>query len=191
MNKANNQHTARPIKTIITLSFLAALAFAAQAHASPHGHGSLDWAKVTQVEAVYRDVERREPDEHCWYEQNNYSDFDYTDKSYTSTIMGGIIGGAIGNAVGHKKKNKRIGTAVGAILGASIGHDIGERQGNRSLGAQTHTSKKRCERSYRVVNEREHVGYDVWYRYHGQVYKTHMKHHPGKRIRVRVSVDPV
>ena len=35
------------------------------------------------------------------------------------------------------------------------------------------------------------MGYRVKYRYKGRVFSTRMKHHPGKRIPVRVSVAPV
>ena len=44
---------------------------------------------------------------------------------------------------------------------------------------------------YKVQRESKLTGYDVTYKYHGNIYTTSMPHDPGKRIKVAVSVQPV
>lgn len=171
--------------------FAAFLSLSSLSHAGSKYHGSEDWAKVTQVEPITRMVEHRTPETHCWTEQVEYHQPHRNDRSYTSTVLGGIIGGAIGNAVGHKKKNKQIGTAVGAILGASIGSDMGSNRNHYAEGRSQYHNERRCETTHQVSYEEEVVGYKVWYRYHGQTYTTRMDHKPGKKIRVRVNVSPL
>ncbi|MFT6264031.1 MAG: hypothetical protein ACJAWS_000163 [Oleiphilaceae bacterium] len=160
-------------------------------------HHLVNWAKVTRVEPITHRVERRIPEEQCWNEQVKYYDGHrdhYRDRgnSYTSTIVGGIIGGALGNAVGHKKKNKKIGTAVGAILGASIGSEIGASgRKHHKVSTSRYRNERRCEVTYHVNYEEEILAYRVWFRYKGEEYKTRMNHKPGKKIKVRVSVEPI
>jgi uncharacterized protein YcfJ len=180
------------INFLTTSIVLFLMIFSSLSNAGGRHHSSVNWAKVTHVEPITRTVERRIPEKHCWNEQTRYYD-DYRDRgnTYTSTIMGGVIGGALGNAVGHKKKNKQIGTAVGAILGASIGNEIASN--GRRHKTSTHHSRnpQRCNVTHHVNYEEEIVAYRVWYRYKGEEYRTRMKYKPGKKIKVRVSVEPV
>ncbi len=171
--------------------FIQFLLLSSLSYAGGKHHGAEDWAMVTQVEPITRMIEHRIPETHCWTEQVEYYQPRDSERSYTSTVLGGIIGGAIGNAVGHKKKNKQIGTAVGAILGASIGSDIGSKGSHYTGGRPQRHNERRCETSHQVSYEEEIVGYKVWYRYHGQIYKTRMDHKPGKKIKVRVNVSPI
>lgn len=155
----------------------------------PH-HDKADWAKVTHVEPITRTVEHSTPHKTCWNERVHYNQPRHQNDSYTGTIMGGIIGGAIGNAVGHGKKNKQVGAVVGSILGASVGHEISSKNRYQSGSYSTYHDKKRCSFEERIRYEEEVVGYHVSYRYRGDVYQTRMNQHPGKRIKVRVSVEP-
>jgi uncharacterized protein YcfJ len=41
------------------------------------------------------------------------------------------------------------------------------------------------------VTKEEVVGYDVAYKYRGSVFHTQMADHPGNKIKVKVTVDPV
>ena len=41
-----------------------------------------------------------------------------------------------------------------------------------------------------TVGEREILGYDVEYRYHGDVYASRLSYDPGARMRVRIDVSP-
>ena len=77
-------------------------------------------------------------------------------------------------------------------LGASVGSHAGEYGGGYDRGGYTRTEYQRqCETvdDYHVENHID--GYDVAYRYHGDVYHTTMPYDPGDRIAVDVSVRPV
>ena len=184
MNAASNE------KKSVIVFMLVGMLFSAFSYAGPR-HSSVNWAKVTRVEPVTRMVEHRIPEERCWNEQVNYYDDRRHDNTYSSTILGGIIGGALGNAVGHKKKNKKIGTAVGAILGASIGSDMASNGRRSDTRFRRNRTERRCDVSHQVSYEEEVVAYRVWYRYKGEEYKTRMTHKPGKKIKVRVRVEPI
>ena len=145
-------------------------------------HAEYDWAEVVDVSPVHEMVQRVEPVEECYetrvYERRN--------RSATPSIVGAIIGGALGNAVGRSNTNKKVGTVVGAILGGSIGRDV-DRGGSRG-GYRTRTQ---CDLVEEIRHEERLTGYDVRYRYGGQVYAARMRSHPGERVRVRVRVTPV
>ena len=150
-----------------------------------------DEARVLSAEPVYESVSYEVPKERCRNEEVAYHEPRHGRRSFTPTILGAVIGGALGNAVGHKKRNRQVGTAVGAVLGGSIANDISRRHQRRSGGDVV---RYRTERVCQVVNElheeEELVGYDVRYSYAGSVYRTHMPHHPGDTLRVKVRVSP-
>jgi uncharacterized protein YcfJ len=177
-------------KVFVTSVVLFSMILSSFSYAGGRHHSSVNWAKVVRVEPVVRMVESRQPEKNCWNERVRYDRHSDSGNIYSSTILGGIIGGALGNAVGHKKKNKKVGTAVGAILGASIGSEMASN-GRRYDAPRHHRNKRRCQVTQRVSYEEEVVAYRVWYRYKGEEYKTRMSHKPGKKIKVRVSVEPV
>ncbi len=170
-----------------------------------------DYARVVKTEPVYHYVEHSHPVHHCYpnkrkrYRGYHSSHHDST----TPTIVGAIVGGAIGHAIGNNKTNKRIGLAAGAILGGSIGHDIGERhnspgyrynQGSHNRHGYDrhgyghyshHEHGERCTVSYEHgTTVKKLRGYNVTYRYKGERFHTFTKHHPGKRIKLKVNVTP-
>jgi len=154
-----------------------------------------DYAKVQSVAPIYKTYRHRIPQETCWTEtvRREY-EAPRQYQSATSTIVGGIIGGAIGHAVGHGKSNKRVGTVVGSVLGMSIANDARQRNQRNRHHDERHVSYddiERCDVSYRTEAEEKLIGYDVSYSYRGETYHTHMDKHPGKRIKVSVSVQPV
>ena len=142
---------------------------------------SVHYATVISADPVYTQVERRQPQQHCWNEQVRVRGGQNT----TGNILGGLIGGAIGNELGHNKSNKKVGAVAGAILGASIANDV---QGNKH---RQYHSVERCSTTYNSYYEQQLNGYEVSYRYNGITYHSHFPHHPGKRVRVAVSVSPV
>ena len=175
---------------LILPTLIMTLAVAPSSWAKHAHHGKAKWAKVTNVQPIIRTIEHRIPREDCWNEQVRYEEHVDDGRSYTGTILGGIIGGAIGNKVGHSKKNKKIGTVVGAVLGASVGHDISNRNYSNSSSNVSYRNERYCEVHNEISYEEKVIGYHVWYRYHGNEYKTRMNHHPGNKIKVRVNVDP-
>ena len=73
-----------------------------------------------------------------------------------------------------------------ARVANSIGDDIRNQQRRRRMARQRQCNKPREQPSQRRV-----VGYNVRYRYGGETYLKRMKHEPGRRIRVRVELQPV
>ena len=147
-----------------------------------------DFAKVTDVDPIYKTIKHQIPERSCWTETRYEPVNDY--RSYTPTILGTLIGGAIGNEVGHSKTNKKVGTVVGGVLGATIARDWSHKSDSHSQRTRA-VNEEVCETNYHTEYEEKIVGYNVRYRYQGQTYHTRMSHHPGKRLKVAVHVSPV
>ncbi len=171
------------------LAFAAAVTLAAPVALAGHGKSDgpyYDYARVVDVDPVVRTVRVSSPREECWDETVPvYYDEDY--QSATPMILGGIIGGVVGNQFGGGH-GKDVLTVAGTILGGSIGRDIARQ--NRYRRAYDSRVETRC-RTVEEYHEEERIdGYLVTYRYNGREYTTSMKHEPGRRIRVRVRVEP-
>lgn len=178
---------------IISASLMLLGMAAGVAEAGPrHDYNShSDYAKVTHVEPIVVQHERRVPHRQCWEEEVSYQEPGSRHRnSYTGPILGSVIGGAIGNELGHSNTNKKVGTVVGAILGASIGHDV-TRKHAYDEGRVRYRTETRCNVSHDIEYYERVTGYNVTYRYNGRTYQTRMDHDPGRRIRVRVNVVPV
>lgn len=162
------------------------------ANAGPrHDYNShSDYAKVTHVEPIVVQHERRVPRRECWDEEVRYQEPSRHRQSYTGPILGSIIGGAIGNELGTSNDNKKVGAVVGAVLGASIGHDV-TRKGAYGEDRVRYRTETRCNVSHDIEYHERVTGYNVTYRYNGRTYQTRMDHDPGRRLRVRVNVVPV
>ena len=66
--------------------------------------------------------------------------------------------------------------------------------GNRVSGGGTRTyegTETRCQNNNTVSEARHVVGYNVEYRYRGDVYVSRLDYDPGDRLRIRISVSPV
>jgi uncharacterized protein YcfJ len=108
-------------------------------------------------------------------------------------ILGGLLGAVIGHQIdgGHSRGTAAI---AGAVIGSAIGHEVAE-QGHG--GARDYRDELRAvDAEHCEIHSEEHVeqridGYRVTYSYNGRTYTTQMPSDPGKRIRVRVSIDPV
>lgn len=144
------------------------------------GNTSYEYARVVDVEPI-RQIHRTPVDrEVCWDEAVHVR----ARRSDTPTVVGAILGGVIGNQFGSGS-GRRAATAAGALLGGAIGRDAGRHDhGDRRV------LRQRCqvEREWRERTVRS--GYRVTYEYGGRLHRTTLPHHPGERIRVRVSVDP-
>ena len=149
-----------------------------------HGDGFYDTAKVVWADPIYETVQVSRPVEECWTEQVVVSDRRHG--SYTGTIAGGIVGGVVGHQFG-RGRGKTAMTVAGTLLGASIGHDLSHRPAR----AYRVVEEEHCELVEQVEYQEQLVGYRVKYRYKGETFFTRTDEHPGKRIRIRVDVDPV
>ena len=145
-----------------------------------------DTARVVQVEPIIRTVRMNEPREECYDEEIMVRKNGY--RSATPTIAGGIIGAVIGNQFGSGH-GKDFMTVAGTLLGGSIGRDIGYHHDR--YGRYVTTTETRCNIVNDIHEEERIDGYKVTYRYHGEEFVTTMPYHPGKRIKVKVAVNPV
>jgi len=94
-----------------------------------------------------------------------------------------VIGGVLGNTVG-KGDGRKAATVAGAVAGGAIGN-------RSSRGRDYETTQTQCREVNAVSEQRRIIGYDVEYRYRGEVYMSRLDYDPGERLRVRVSVTPV
>lgn len=148
----------------------------------PAENVSYTYADVLRADPIYRRVILREPEERC---EDDVAYERVERRSNTGgTVLGAIIGGAVGNQIGSGS-----GRAAATVGGAVVGGAIGSRAGANT----THTEVVRpgC-RVVEVEREsRELLGYDVEYRYKGEVYMARLNNDPGQRLRIRVAVSPV
>ena len=143
-----------------------------------------DRARVTNVEPIYTTVRISVPHQECYQQEVRPHRHHRGDKA-TSTLLGGIIGGAVGHNVGKHRKGA---TIAGAIIGAAVGNELGKNRNHRDEYVRYEDV---CETNYRYEEEQRIDGYNVTYRYKGELFTTYMKDRPGKRLRVRVHVSPV
>lgn len=205
-----------------------------------HRNARQAYARVINVQPVYRRVRVQKPHRECWteYQQHNthyegqrynssnsYDRGSRSSRGSASPLLGTIVGGVIGSQVG-RYTNGSSGSIGGAIAGALIGTAIASESGSRSgsvresrnarqyLTQNGHTRERfdrgsrrqsrnqqapqrlhstpveRCETRTITTTEQQISSYDVTYRYHGKVYHTSTRKHPGDRIAVDVSVRP-
>lgn len=163
-------------------ALLVALAVAAGSMVGPSmaAERYLDDARVLDAQPIVRTVRVTRPERHC---VDRYRERPYHHHSGLPALGGAIIGGVIGNQFGSGH-GRGAATVAGALLGSAIGHDIGR-----------HHQDSRVVRDCDYVeyhDEREEVvGYRVKYEYRGEVYWTQTREHPGRWIKVRVSVYPL
>lgn len=166
---------------LLTALMLATGAVQAQDRRYDGDNTKFAWADVLRVDPVYDSVVVNRPRQECYD-----TDVEYRDGGNrgAGTVIGAIVGGAIGNTVG-KGDGRRAATIAGAVVGGAIGNNAA--RGDERSYTQTET---RCRTVDERVQERRIVGYDVEYRYRGDVYMSHLDYDPGERLRVRVSVAP-
>lgn len=144
--------------------------------------GFADTARVISATPVYEAIRVNRPVEECWNERIVRRGRG----SRVGTIAGAVVGGVVGNQV-SRRRNRAAATVAGSLLGAVIGRGI-SRYPNEPRYV---TEERRCELVDSIETEERLVGYRVKYRYHGRTFVTRTREHPGKRIPVRVGVDPV
>lgn len=159
-------------------------------HQGYDGDGYFAHAQVVRVEPIIRMVTVATPRRECWDEKVRHIQHHGTkgSGSYTPMAVGGIVGGVVGNQFGGGR-GKDILTVAGALLGASIGRDMARPHPH---GQRVYTTtERRCEVLDEYYEEERIEGYRVTYRYKGKRFETRTDHHPGKRIRIKVQVEPV
>lgn len=149
-------------------------------------------AKVVRVAPIVRVVQVATPREVCWDERVRHIESHgggYRDATLP-VIVGGVLGGVVGNQIGRRRHRGAL-TIAGSVIGAAVGHNVSqERQVQRPRRRSYTTTERHCEIETDYRDEERIEGYDVTYRYNGRYFTTRTDHEPGKRIRVRVQVEP-
>lgn len=176
----------------ITTALIAGLATAPAFAGSRYGYddryngGRTEYAQVVSADPIYQSVRVSRPRQECWDERVTYRDPGYQANVTAGTILGGIIGGVAGHQIGGGH-GRDVATAVGAVIGAGVGNNATSRNRGQYERSGYET---RCETVNDVDYEQRIDGYDVTYRYNGQIYQTRMPYDPGRRIPVNVDVRP-
>ncbi|MFT5275375.1 MAG: hypothetical protein ACI9J2_001911 [Saprospiraceae bacterium] len=149
----------------------------------------VDEARVTRATPVYNEVRINQPQEECWFESIREPVRTSKKNSKTPEIFGALIGAAIGHQFGGSKRSQNVAAAAGAVLGTSVGHDWDNKR-NHTTASTKVTRVERCETVDSYHTEQRLSGYEVAYRYNGDLYHTFTQDHPGDTLRVNVSVSP-
>jgi uncharacterized protein YcfJ len=179
--------------TAMILVLISATAMADSSHKRYKNHSrnmAYDFAKVVDVRPIYREIEVSNPVRECWDEPVIQAHGSGGHKSASGMAVGGILGGVIGHQIG-KGNGKKLATAVGTILGAQIGHNA--VNGNtHAVSQNSHTEyEQHCSVRHQVSYEEVLDGYRVTYRFQGEKYQIEMPYDPGKRIKLRIQIEPV
>jgi uncharacterized protein YcfJ len=141
------------------------------------------WADVLRVDPVYDRVQTNAPHEEC-EDVPVERHVDGGNNNAAGTVIGAIVGGVLGNTVG-KGDGRKAATVAGAVVGGAVGHNVASQDDGYYTGPERH-----CRVVTENAEERRIIGYDVQYRYRGDVYMSRLDYDPGERVRVRVSVAP-
>lgn len=172
----------------MTKLFLPALVFALVAtgvsaqdarYSSNDDNTHYGWADVLRVDPIYGVARTEVPRQECYDQPVVRHEGGH---STAGTVLGAVIGGVLGSTVG-KGDGRKAATVAGAVAGGAIGNGA-------SRGRDYESSETRCREVSSVSEQRRLMGYDVEYRYHGEVYVSRLNYDPGERLRVRVSVAP-
>jgi uncharacterized protein YcfJ len=140
------------------------------------------YADVLRVDPVYDRVQTNGAHEEC--EDVPVERHVDSGNNAAGTVIGAIVGGVLGNTVG-KGDGRKAATVAGAVVGGAVGHGVASQDDRYAA-----VPERRCHMVQDAAEERRIVGYDVQYRYRGDVYMSRLDYDPGERVRVRVSVAP-
>ncbi len=132
---------------------------------------------------------------------NHYDNRSSSNNRVLPALLGGVLGGAIGHQFGGGD-GKRALTILGAITGASIAAgSVDNNRGNeyredphdryQNGKAKGHKQSRTCHTSYSTQQVEYVDGYLVTYRYQGREFQKRADEHPGRKVKVYVSVEPV
>lgn len=174
----------KPFLAVLLLALTATAAQAQNARYPNAGAGGGDahygWADVLRVDPVYGVTRTQVPRQQCYDEQVVQQD---RGNSTAGTIIGAVVGGVLGNTIG-KGDGRKAATVVGAVAGGAVGNRVSDHGGSST------TTQTRCREVSAVSEQRQIMGYDVEYRYRGEVWEARLNYDPGERLRVKVSVTP-
>ncbi|MGH8441460.1 MAG: glycine zipper 2TM domain-containing protein [Nevskiaceae bacterium] len=174
------------IRTALATAACGLLISAAPAFADYDDDDAWAYARVVRAEPIVREVRVRESRQVCEdvpvVERTRYR----AGPRPGSVLVGAIIGGVIGHQFGSGRGND-----AATVAGAMIGADHAARNSYQSgRVVEREVIETRCETVRPARYEQRIEGYDVTYRYRGRLYHTRTHEHPGRTIRLRVSVTP-
>ena len=140
------------------------------------------WADVLRVDPVHDLVRTSSPREVC--EEYPVERRAENGNRAAGTVIGAIVGGVLGSTVG-KGDGRKAATVAGAVVGGAVGNHAAQGGDHYYSDVERH-----CRLVEDVTEERRVVGYDVQYRYRGDVFMSRLDYDPGERMRVRVSIEP-
>ena len=145
---------------------------------------SFGFADVLRSDPIYETVQEARPREVCAdvsTERNRRYD-----NTNAGTVIGALVGAALGNQVGAGD-GRRAATVAGAVVGGAVGREVDAADNPQGTERSV---RSECRVVDQYVERKEVVGYDVQYRYRGEVYSSRMDYDPGEKLRVRVAVSP-
>ncbi|KAG9578925.1 hypothetical protein KCV01_g16345, partial [Aureobasidium melanogenum] len=148
----------------------------------PDDNTHYGWADVLRVDPVYGVSRVETPRQECYDQQVVRQE--QGQGSTAGTILGAVVGGVLGNTIG-KGNGRTAATVVGAVAGGAVGNNV-----SRGDDRTYQSTETRCRDVSTVSEQRRIAGYDVEYRYRGEVYVSRLNYDPGERLRVRVNVAP-
>ncbi len=139
-----------------------------------------DYAKVTRVTPQFEKVNL--PRKECFSEV--VPERKSPRRSLAGPLIGGIAGGILGAQVGSGN-----GRVAASAAGAAIGAVVGDRMSHKSSNEYYEREVRRC----RLVDHWENrlVGYEIAYRYRGHAQTVILPHDPGRRLPLRVAIEPI
>lgn len=149
-------------------------------HGQDEANVRYDYADVISASPVYQTVRFSEPQEECVETPVTYQEH----SSGVGTAIGAVIGGALGSQVGDGG-GRDAAVVAGAIVGGVIGNQVDEANTQAVPHTETH-----CRTVYEERTEQRLVGYDVEYRYMGEIYYSQMDIDPGSKLRIKISIEP-
>lgn len=138
------------------------------------------WADVLRADPVQGVTRTQVPRQECYDQPVVRHD---SGNTTAGTVLGAVVGGVLGNTIG-KGDGRKAATVLGAVAGGAVGNRASDQGGDYD------STQTRCRTVSSVSEQRQIIGYDVEYRYHGDVYVSRLSYDPGDRLRVRVSVTP-
>lgn len=111
-----------------------------------------------------------------------------------ATIAGAVIGSALASSASantRHARNHKHQTNLAPIYDNRQYNNRQNRHQNGHHGNRQHHNRQHCTTTVQTRTERQHNGYNVTYRYRGQHYQTHTRNHPGDRIAISVTLNPL
>ncbi len=145
---------------------------------------SFGFADVLRSDPIYETVQEARPREVCndvSTERNRRYD-----NTNAGTVIGALVGAALGNQVGAGD-GRRAATVAGAVVGGAVGREVDASDNPQGTERSV---RSECRVVDQYVERKQVVGYDVQYRYRGEVYSSRLDYEPGEKLRVRVAISP-